>query len=908
MYFSKPFLLLGFLTLLHFNAIGQNKKAVDSLEHQLKSAEGTAKVDVLNQLAYTFITNDNDKVVFYNNQAIALSKKLKYIKGEAIAYTYKGVYESLSGQLKEAHIDLYRGLELSKKAGDVANEGYVLLQLGVLGLEEVESDSALHYLQEAHKIYKDSTNPVTLSKIYRNMSAAYGQRYEYEKQQAYLDRAIAIRKLLPDQTLLVEGLTLKANNALRSGDFEEAEKIINQADQIANSNPEFTESRNDFHHLRALLLFQKGDIEGAMVLVDSARDYYFKTSLLRKYVTLLTDISKIFFERGEYELALNNLYPALQLSKLKGFDSEAYVIRNMIGWINYNLGDYEQALRLANESIHIPNPTKQLKGDLADAFTLKGITLISKNDYKDAKRSLDSCLQIFNELNDNKGRGEALMNIGFWNAQQKRYTDALPYYEQSLKLATLTRYEFGMAKSSWGLGDIYFHNGDFQKAKYFLDLSEKYAKKIHANEVLISAYNTRRDLLAAQNRFKESLVYATMTDNLKDSLHRTDLTRRFVNLEKVQEIEQRDRDIKVLQQENQLAADKISLQDAKLRQQFIMLVAGLISITLLCVFGFAYYRFYSRIKALNITITDKNKDIQGQADKLKEINVELKNLYLEVSERNEEVQMQSNKLAESNKQISDLNRGLEQMVADKTMQLQTTNEELVRYNNELLQFSYTVSHNLRGPVARLLGLSIVAKAEKEITKLKEWVDLMNVTAADLDLIIKDLSKLLDLRNEPNQYRETVDLQKEWNQSLSLLQDSLTGEEVITSDFEACKTITSVRAMIQSIFYNLLSNAIKFRSAERILKITAFSKLIDGNLIIEISDNGLGFDTKLHSDSLFKLYKRFHTHVQGRGLGLYLIKAQLEVLHGNIKVESKLNEGSLFRITIPLFMEENQISQ
>jgi signal transduction histidine kinase len=111
-------------------------------------------------------------------------------------------------------------------------------------------------------------------------------------------------------------------------------------------------------------------------------------------------------------------------------------------------------------------------------------------------------------------------------------------------------------------------------------------------------------------------------------------------------------------------------------------------------------------------------------------------------------------------------------------------------------------------------------------------------------------------------------------------------------------------MIQSIFYNLLSNAIKFRSPSRPLRIIARSRSENGNAILEISDNGLGFDTELHREKLFKLYKRFHTHVEGRGLGLYLIKSQVEVLHGEIEVDSKPGRGSMFRIILPLKVDDH----
>ncbi|HTJ52100.1 MAG TPA: tetratricopeptide repeat protein, partial [Cyclobacteriaceae bacterium] len=491
---SSKGLLVLCLLILSTIVKGQTKIS-DSLEQQLKSATKEKKIDILNQLTYEFITNDNTKALTYNNQAQTLSRQLGYLKGEAIAFTYKGVYEYLTGQFPDAHKDLHKGLRLSIQAGDLSNQGYTLLQLGNCGLEEVENDSALFYFNGAYEIFKDSANPVVLSKIYRNMSAVYGQRYQYDKQQFYLDRSIAIRRLLPDKMLLMEGLALKANNALRSGDINGAEAIITEIEELVKNNPEFEETRNDLRHLKALIMFHRGKFEEASVLVDSARNYYFRVSLLRKYVTLLMDISKVFSDRGEYELALNNLYPALKLSKLRGFDSETYVIRNRIGWINFHLGDYTQALRLANEAIN-SKPKHQLKADLANALTLKGVSLSELNYFKEAKIPLDSALHISKRLKDSRGISEALLNLGALKTKQKEYSEAMTMYLESIEHAKASNYYYGLAWSTWGLGDIYFRNGDLKNATRYLDQSEQFAHQINANEILIMNFNTRRDLLA----------------------------------------------------------------------------------------------------------------------------------------------------------------------------------------------------------------------------------------------------------------------------------------------------------------------------------------------------------------------------------------------------------------------------
>lgn len=898
---GKGVLVLCFVLLSGVSALSQSK-ATDSLEMKLKSIEKEPRVDLLNQLTYEFISVDNDRVIKYNDEAIALSTKLKYVKGLAVAHTYRGVYQYLSGQFPEARHNLHLGLRLSAEAGDTGNKGYTLLQLGVCSLEEVESDSALLYFGKALEIFRDSTNPVTLSKIYRNMSALYGQRYQYDKQEAYLDRAIAIRRLLKDKSLLVDALTLKANNELTSGDLASANALLDEGENILKSYPADEEDLNDIRHVRALAFFQQGQFEKGSVLFDSARNYYFKKGFTRKYVTLLTDLGRVFVEQGNYELALNNFYDALKIANLRGFDTEAYGIRNRIGWINFSLGDMAQALRLANEGLR-PSK-KRLIGDLANALTLKGVVLTDQRDFAQATVCLDSVLLINKKLGNTRAMSEALMNLGFLEGRQNHNEAALRNYQESIRLAKTTSYNYGLAWCYWGIGDIYFRQGKFAQAAEYLDMSEAHAILTHINELLVANYDTRRDLLAAQGNFKESLKYSMMSSQLNDSIHRTDLTRRFVNLEKIQEIEERDRDIRILQKDKLLAQDKIQLQESKLQQQFILLIAGFACIALLGALAFVYYRFYRRIKILNVTIIEKNKAIQAQADKLKDINVELHDLYHEVSEQNQKIKAQAHKLTESNKNISDLNRSLELIVAEKTLELRTTNEELVKHNNELLQFSYTVSHNLRGPVARLLGLSDLAQAEENLDQAKKWIDLMSKTASDLDTIIKDLNKVLDLRNEPDQYLEMVDLSTEWKQSISLLQDSLTGHEEVVANFDALPQLITVRAMLQSTFYNLLSNAIKFRSPERNLRVVATSRISDGKAIIEVMDNGLGFDTRLHKEKMFKLYKRFHTHVEGRGIGLYLIKAQIEVLHGTIEVESELDHGSMFRVTLPLVVQES----
>ncbi|HEY0742646.1 MAG TPA: tetratricopeptide repeat protein [Chryseosolibacter sp.] len=899
--FPKGLMLLMMLAIAPVVAWSQGS-AADSLEQTLMQAEGHARVDVLNRLVYEYISVDNAKVVRYSDEALKLARQLKYVKGEGIAYAYRGVYDYMSGEFRKAHDDLHRALALSTEARDTNTVGYAYLQLGTCGLEEVNTDSAYIYFTKAKQVFNDSTNPESLSKVYRNMSALFGQRFQPDSQQYYLQKAIAIRRLLPDKSWLIDALALQANLKVTSGDLVTADGLLREADELLKRYPNDLENLNDVRHIRALMLFQQGKFEEAVVLFDSARNYYWRLSHFRKYITLLTDLGKIFSDRGEYELALNNLYEALRLSQAKGYETETYIIRTRIGWVNFHLGDLQQALRLANESLN-SRPSKLLIGDLSKTLTLKGVVLTDLNQFAEARVCLDSVKTIYQKAGNLHGLSETFMNFGTLEAKLSNYSRALELYQESIALAEQVNYLYGKAWSNWGIGDIYFRMKNYSKASSFLDRSEAASRRIGANEILIRNYKTRRDLLTAQGRFKEALEYSVMASSLEDSIHKTDLARRFVNLEKVQAIEERDRNIEVLQKDKQLAEDKIALQESRIRQQYILIVAGLISIGLLATLVFIYYRFYSRIRSLNVMITEKNRRIEAQSHTLQEVNQELNRLYFEVSEQNEEIQAQANKLVASNRSITDLNRDLEKLISEKTVELRKTNEELVKYNNELLQFSYTVSHNLRGPVARVLGLSSLLQNEQDVAQAKQWVTLISKTALELDTIIKDLGKILELRHEPQRFRETIEIADEWRQSVSLLQDSLRGDEQIISDFQSLPELTTVRPMLQSILYNLLSNAIKFRSPDRSLVVRATSRAVDSKAIIEVVDNGLGFNTEQHKDKIFRLYTRFHSHVEGRGLGLYLIKSQVDVLHGEVEVQSQPGVGTRFRIILPIIKDE-----
>ncbi|MCX6295044.1 MAG: ATP-binding protein [Bacteroidetes bacterium] len=108
----------------------------------------------------------------------------------------------------------------------------------------------------------------------------------------------------------------------------------------------------------------------------------------------------------------------------------------------------------------------------------------------------------------------------------------------------------------------------------------------------------------------------------------------------------------------------------------------------------------------------------------------------------------------------------------------------------------------------------------------------------------------------------------------------------------------MKSYIESIFYNLISNAIKYRSNEGKHHIVISTKKEKNIFHFTISDNGKGIDLEKNGKYIFGLYKRFHSEVEGKGLGLHMVKTQVEALGGHISVESEVEKGTTFKITLP----------
>lgn len=239
-------------------------------------------------------------------------------------------------------------------------------------------------------------------------------------------------------------------------------------------------------------------------------------------------------------------------------------------------------------------------------------------------------------------------------------------------------------------------------------------------------------------------------------------------------------------------------------------------------------------------------------------------------------------------------------------------QELVNANKGLEQFSYIVSHNLRAPAANIIGLAEVIKQGNQPEDVRKMLFQEIINNVDrLDMVIRDLNDILKVNSEINLTKEPVDI-KEIIDNICYANKHLIeeNEAEIILDLPEVKELRTVKSYFYSIIYNLISNSIKYRRPEVAPVINIKSREKKEQIIISIADNGLGINLSNKKDLIFGLYKRFHDHVDGKGMGLFMVKTQVKLLGGEISVDSKINQGTEFTLYFNknLGIGETQISK
>lgn len=216
-------------------------------------------------------------------------------------------------------------------------------------------------------------------------------------------------------------------------------------------------------------------------------------------------------------------------------------------------------------------------------------------------------------------------------------------------------------------------------------------------------------------------------------------------------------------------------------------------------------------------------------------------------------------------------------------------------NKRLLNFSYIVSHNLRSHTSNIQSISVLIDTTKSEEERNEMIGLLKTVSDNLNETLLNLNEVVNIQTNINIVVEPLNLNKYIERTLNVLNDQIVLKQaVIVNKVKEDVVVNYNPAYLESILLNFVFNAIRYSHPKR----TPFIELSchhDGQLVLQISDNGIGMNLERYGDELFGMYKTFNGNPDSKGLGLFISKNQIDAMGGRVVVESEVGVGTTFKI-------------
>ncbi|QNF34953.1 PAS domain S-box protein [Adhaeribacter swui] len=301
-------------------------------------------------------------------------------------------------------------------------------------------------------------------------------------------------------------------------------------------------------------------------------------------------------------------------------------------------------------------------------------------------------------------------------------------------------------------------------------------------------------------------------------------------------------------------------------------------------------------------IVSKNGVVRGAVIVIQDITMRRENRK-NLLDKNRELSQAYSDLKEAEQKLKEANTLLESRVAARTEELLAKNQELnltnaalQKLNINLDNFIHIASHDLKVPITNLEALlkileSSIGNTNEDALEILEKIE---ISVARLKKSVKAVGEVAKVQKQLEYQTEHIDLPELVIEITESIAEQLNDVQ-LSYDFSACDTIYFSYVNLKSIVSNLITNAIKYRSPDRAPMIKIYTERVADGVTLAIQDNGLGIDLNKNGNKLFSMFSRLHDHVEGSGIGLYIIKRIIENSGGYITVSSELGVGSTFTV-------------
>lgn len=699
--------------------------------------------------------------------------------------------------------------------------------------------------------------------------------------------------------------------ALRVNNLKSSISLSNQALALSREIENFSLIGKSLNQL-ALFKMIRGEYKASAALSEEAMGYFEKLKDAKGVADSKYNLAGIYYKSDNYHLGLIYLIDCLPVyRKFNDYHNLARVHKSL-GTIYDFFGDQKNAISSYQNAIE--NAIKS--GDInleSNAYNpLSGIYL-KQNKVLEAEEIIQKSIKLKEQTNDVRGLAFAIYGLGKVNLYKGELNEAENNFLDALKIHLEMGEKLGSAMTYHKLGKVYTKLNQPEKAKEYLEkglkVSEDYSIAIFDFKCNYALYK----LFKLQNNLEKSLHYLEKYLKIKEAVINTQTLKIIENYELISKMKALEIESK-LQKREAKKLIKLSNERYELATKATKDIIWDWDIVNDKIYRSANYKLIFGYPLTENNIYKgswvDNIHEEDRSRVLKKIKAQLGNLDTDLWEDEYRCYKSSGELAyikdhgyivrDSNKKAIRMVGAMWDFSAQKAyeQQLEKMAHDIQQRNNDLEQFGYIISHNLRSPVANIIGFSELLKEEGNTKEeFNEFVEVVSVSAKKLDSVIADLNNILQVKSNLSEKKKKVHFSAIVKDIKESIKNVIEKEKVeIITDFKEIDEFHTLKSYVHSIFYNLITNSIKYRQPNLDLIIEVSSK-VRGNIIeLVFKDNGLGIDLKTKGNLVFGLYKRFHANTsEGRGIGLFMTKTQVESLGGRINLHSEVNKGTQFII-------------
>ncbi|MFZ5972806.1 MAG: tetratricopeptide repeat protein [Bacteroidota bacterium] len=425
----------------------------------------------------------------------------------------------------------------------------------------------------------------------------------------------------------------------------------------------------------------------------------------RGYARALNVTGSSYWVVGEYESALDYYHLSAReagaISDSVGI-SEAY--HNM-GEVYKKLGDYKKSIEFLTTSMEWDN-ARNLNRDIA-MYNIGEAHFLLGN-YSTAHTFYEQALSMAIKENDLRTLAYAYTGLGLIKYKHADFYQALAYFTRAEALWQEQGEIRSLIQAYQYFHDTFLELGQFKKAEEYINRAIQMAKEVKAPDLQISNLQRQAALYQRKGKYQLALEALTNHNKIKDSLYNEKRSEQIARLQTLFETEARDIE------NQQLKATQLLL-DAQIRTQNLLLVTisgGLMATGLL---AYVFFRQRKKILEVNGLLIDKTEEIRSQKEEIEKQSITLKNL---------------------NDQLQTLNRSLESKIEERTRQLTWQNKKLAAY-------AHANAHQLRAPIASILGLLSLIERLKLNPEDQILVTHLQKCGTELDRITREISRNLE---------------------------------------------------------------------------------------------------------------------------------------------------------------------